>query len=625
MKKFVMTAVLVTGLAIAGSASAAFTYQGGILKSGQSWSQQAYDLQSCLVDLGVNAASNVDGYYGPITKAAVMAFQANHNATNSANIQVDGIIGPVTGPLYTVACADGMSDDDPDDDFDSSSDAEGQLTTFEEDAPEETTVDEGENDKGILNVSFEADDADQKVTRIDVDFQAADSTESDKPWDYFDEVSLVFDGDIVATMDADNSSDWDKTDASPDIYSMRFSGLDLMVEDEQEVQLEVAVSVLPNVDGGDEGQSWEIEIPTNGIRAVSPNGLSETYPSTALNEDFTVAGSDTGTLEWSQHADNPDAMAITLDASVDTNDILLAVYEMEADNQDILVEDILIETTITTSGTADQTSDMIQSFTLCIDGECDWTESGDTTADLTNRDHTFNNIDMVIDEGDTVKVEIYADFQPLDGTIVTDTDTIVVSIDASDTVAEQASGGDDGDSVTATGDITGETHAVFVDAPVITLESSTIVKTLACDGACATGEAERAEATFTFTVEAVGADIYLPDEYVEDADETDSTYGSGSTFFLDEHGGTEPTASALAETDDADTSTNGWKVLKGQTRTFVYKVTLTAGADGYQSVGMSSIEWSLTDVAGGNAATEDYTYSMQPDWETDSIYLEYTA
>ena len=493
-------------------------------------------------------------------------------------------------------------------------------------------MDEGTTLQEVLNVSFEADTADQKVTRVDVDFQAADSTESSKPWDYFKKVSLTLGGDVIATKTVTSSDAWDKTDeasVTDDTYTVRFSNLDFIIKNGAEAQLAVAVDVIDNVDGSDEGQSWEAAIPVNGIRAISPNGLTETYPTTQLDADFTVAGSDTGTLSWSQDSDNPDAMAITLDDAVDTNNVLLAVYNLEADNQDIFVEDILIETTITTSGTANQTSDLVQTFRAKVydaDGDlvATSTAAGSATADLTNIDHTFSNVDLTIPNGKTFTVKFYADFQPLDGTIVTDTDTIVLTMDASDTVAEQSSGGNNGDAVVATGDITGKTHAVFASAPLITLVSSTIAKTLACDGVCAAGEAERAEATVVFTVKAVEADVYVPDEFVEDIDETDTTYGSGSTYFLDEHSGTEPTPVALASSD-ASTSTNGWVVYKGQTKTFTYKVTLTALADGYQSVGMSSIEWGLTNQGGGNAANEDYTYSLQPDWETPSIYLEFTA
>ena len=578
------------------------------LKQGSSGSQ-VMALQACI-------GATADGAFGPMTKSAVMSFQASHGLT------ADGVVGPMTGAAVSSACASTTTTTTTTTTGGewTNGDGEGQLTSFEEDAPDETQVDEGDDDKVILNVSFEADDADQLITRVDLDFQAADSTESDKPWDYFKDVSILFNGDVVDTMDADSSSDWDKTDATPDIYSMRFSGLELIVEDGDEAQIEVAVSVLDNVDGSDEGQSWEAAIPVNGIRAVSPNGYSETYPTAALNEDFTVAGSDTGTLQFAESEDNPDAMALSLDDTVDTNDVLLAVYNVEADNQDILIEDLSIAVDITETGTATVMSQIVQSFTLVIDGE-EYAESSLTGA--LDGDIVFNNIDFTLDDGDDVDFEIYADFQPLDGTIVVAGDTIAIDIDASDTVAEQASGGNDGDTVTPTGDIAGEDHAYFVDAPEITHVSSTITKTLACDGACASGEKERAEAVITYKVHAVDADIYLPDELAEDADETDTTYGTGSTYYLDEHGGTEPTAVAVLTSTDAETDANGWVVRKGQTKTFKANVTITAAADGYQSVGMSSIEWALTSTAGGSAT--DYTYSLQPDWETDLIYLEMTA
>jgi len=601
-----------------GSTGSAYTPAGFTLRVGSTGSAVSA-LQTALNSFG-GAALVVDGSYGPATKAAVMSFQA------SKGLVADGIAGPLTQGALQTASAGSGSDDDSDDDFgDSSSGAEGQLTSFEEDAPDVTEVDEGQNDKEVINVSFEADDADQKITRVDVDFQAADSTESDKPWDYFDEVSLLFEGEIIATRDADSSSDWDKTEESTtyDTWSMRFSGLDLMIEEDEEVQLGVAVSVLTNVDGNDEGQSWEVAIPVNGIRAVSPNGLSETYPTSELNEDFTVAGSDTGTLKFSQSADNPDAMALSLDDTVDTDDVLLAVYRMEADNQDIFLEDLLIYVDITETGTATTMNQIVETFYLVIDGKT-YAESASTSA--LDADITFNNVDYTIEDGDIVEFEIRADFQPLDGTIVVAGDTIAIDIDASDVIAEQASGGDAGDSITPTGDIAGNDHAYFTDAPIITLVSSTITKTLACDGICASGEAERAEAVIKYTVEApAGQDIYLPDEFAQDTDETDTTYGTGSTFYVDETGSANTaTASLLATSDSAaETDTNGWVVRAGQKAEFTASVTVTANADGYYAVGMTSIEWATSSTAGGSAT--DYTYSMYPDWETDSVYLEMTA
>ncbi len=650
LKKFLIGTFAVAVLAFAMVASAAYDFGTTTLRVG-STGEAVMNVQTVV-------GASVDGKFGPMTKAKVMAWQSNNGlvadgavgpmtkaAMNGTSVvtstcpagQFDPMTGLACGEVSTlpagcmagyafsattgVACVAGTVPADTT----FTGDGEGKLTSFEENAPEVTEASENGVDEEVLNVSFDADNADQKITRIDVDFQAEDSTQSDKPWDYFTEVSLVFNGSVVATADAASSSDWDRTDetTSYDTWSIRFSNLDLVIKDNATANLAVAVSSLSNVDGNDEGQSWEVAIPTNGIRAISPNGLSETYPTTELNEDFTVAGSDAGTLVWSTNADNPDAKAISLDATVDTNGVVLALYDVEADNQDILVEDVVIEVTGTTTGTANQVSDFVQTFHLYADGDLVSSESASTATDIDDVEITFSNVNFTVEDGKTVTFKVTADFQPLDGTIVKAADTFKVNIDASDTVAEQASGGNTGDSITVTGDITGQVHALFVDAPEIALVSAVLTKTLACDGVCAGGEAERAEAVITYTVKAVGADVYLPDELVEDADESDTTYGTGSTYFLKEGAGTEPTATALLTTTNASTDTNGWVVRKGETKTFKAYVTITAAADGYQSVGMSSIEWNATSVAGGSA--KDYTYSMQPDWTTNSIYLEFTA
>ena len=128
MKKFVTTVAVVGLLAFAGSANAAaYVYTGGLLKVGSAGTS-VYNLQACLAELGNNPHSNIDGVYGNITKAAVMSFQADKGAG------VDGVIGPVTGPLYTAACAADMDDNNDNDvaeasDFDTTGGEEGEIVS----------------------------------------------------------------------------------------------------------------------------------------------------------------------------------------------------------------------------------------------------------------------------------------------------------------------------------------------------------------------------------------------------------------------------------------------------------------------------------------------------------------
>ena len=97
MKKFILGAALV-GFASVATSAYAFTYTSGLIKVG-SRGAQVSELQTCMNALG-HSTGVVDGIFGTNTKAGVMSFQA------SKGVAADGVIGPVTGPLYTSACAD---------------------------------------------------------------------------------------------------------------------------------------------------------------------------------------------------------------------------------------------------------------------------------------------------------------------------------------------------------------------------------------------------------------------------------------------------------------------------------------------------------------------------------------
>lgn len=74
-----------------------WTYNEPFIRVGSSGSQVTA-LQECLARLGNNPSSNIDGKFGPITRKAVMEFQA------SKGLKIDGIIGNQTGPVYEKAC-----------------------------------------------------------------------------------------------------------------------------------------------------------------------------------------------------------------------------------------------------------------------------------------------------------------------------------------------------------------------------------------------------------------------------------------------------------------------------------------------------------------------------------------
>lgn len=498
------------------------------------------------------------------------------------------------------------------------SSGEGKLITFTENAPDVTDVKEGEVAKKVLNVSFEADLADQTITRVDVDFQAADSTQSDKPWKYMKEVSLVYDGTTVATVAGDVEASYSRTDETEtyDTWTVRFSNLNLVVKDGVKSKLEVAVTALANVDGSDEGQSWEAAIPANGIRAVSPNGLTETYPATEIGTDFTFAASGTAALTFSTSAKDPLSGIVFVDDVDDTSNVLLFAYKGKATNGPVFIDDSLIEVdAIVTTGTGDQVSDFVQTFYLYADGVKVGTASAPTAVDITDVDVTFSNINLTIAKDKTVEFEVRADLQPLDGTIVVAGDKITMTLDASDVVTEYAEGAKKGDTITPTGDTTGTAQYMYVNAPKITLVS---VANGPVNIAQVENTTDSVDVTMVFNVEAVGVDIYIDGTVTEDGDGTYAA-GQGISYYItradtgaDAAALTTPAASLTSTATSAANTT--WKVTAGTTKQFTFGVnvanTLTSDAanDALQfQTAIKSIGWDTSAIA---ATANNYIFSL---------------
>jgi hypothetical protein len=236
-------------------------YAGGLIKMGSTGSQ-VKDLQTCLADMGVNDAKNIDGIFGAKTKAAVMAFQA------SKAVKVDGVIGPVTGPLYTTACAADMADDEVDADaFDGTGGDEASLEDF--DLSDEKDAEEGKS-MHIATIEFDVEDGDVMIERLDLSFFPSATPTEDEPWEAFDTLTLMADGDEIGEMDIDDEDDWQEenyTDAgvvgvynsgTDSAYVFRVNGLEYIVKDGDMAEIEVYLTSNNSVDDAGTDANWAV-------------------------------------------------------------------------------------------------------------------------------------------------------------------------------------------------------------------------------------------------------------------------------------------------------------------------------------------------------------------------------
>ena len=617
MKKFVITGAVALALAFSGFASNAqaqtveeqiaalmaqiaalqggssssstpFTWNGTLIKQG-SRGTQVSDLQACMNALGFSTGV-VDGIYGPMTYAGITAFQA------SKGYAVDGIVGPQTAPGFEMACNGNMNDDNGDDNGDNGTvddGTEGSVDNYDLGSADETEALEGEEEVEIYAVDVElADDGDLLLERVDVWFSQT-ATAEDNPWDYFKEVHLLVDGDVVASEDADSSSDWsDKatgnlTTASTDNeYRMRFSGLDSVFSSDDTTTVSVAVTMVNTIDSNDQDAVWVVGIDSDsGFRWVDGTGFIFTEGDTGLEDSFTVGNEETASIDISLSSDNPDPQVLEVDDNSDTNDVTVSIYNVEeSQGVDVNITEIDVDLTVADpSGGVDLTGSgagaIIKRAHLVVDGDVIGTEtvtSTDTfannTGDSVVETITFDNLDWDLDADDDMDVEVVLDFKDTNDSARYDNGTTVTVTDFEITELEDANGNDEGDITTLTFTTDSETHEVRDEGIMVEFVGSSYVKT----PSETTGINETVEFTLEFDVTAFGDDMWV-----------DQTCAVGTT-------GTDVDAIEVSLDNDADGSsttctdvdstgdegTNGFEVKEGQTETFTVTILGNGGEAG---------------------------------------------
>lgn len=413
-------------------------------------------LQQFLIARGYAIPAGATGYFGTQTQAALASYQAANGINPPA-----GYFGPITRghinaltPSPTTPTPTTPSDDD--DDFEG--DEEGYLDDFE-DISSLSNEEVGEDETAeVLGVEFEAVDADQMISRVTVEIDTPSG--NDDLEDFIEEVVIMLDGEELDSMDIDDAS----YSRNADRYTFRFTNLDGIVDEGDIGELTVAVTAVSNIDSDDEGDSWTIRIPADGIRAVSPNGVDDTYDSAAHSTTFTVETFAAATdleLSVTEGDDNPEEGVVAIDDEGD--EIVLLQFALTAEDSDITIFDLPFDLT----STGGDVEDLIDELMLEWDGD-DASENV-ANGNSTSQTVTFDDLDIELSEGDTVEFTLIgrsATSSPSGATLSADLDT--ANIDAEDQTGEDIAAAD------IDGTANGETQHLFNVVPEIEVLSTDI-------------------------------------------------------------------------------------------------------------------------------------------------------
>jgi hypothetical protein len=640
----ILGAVFVGAMALAiVPAEASYTHT-GLLKMGMT-SSQVMSLQQTLNGGGFLVATTGAGspgmesnYFGAKTKAAVMAFQSAKGLT------VDGIVGAQSGTAlaamtgvstsypsgctstsgfstttglscsstgsYPAGCTStsgyssttGAKCDSSTTETPSTSTGtdEGELKNFDSVSADENSFSEDEEVE-LYAFEMEADGSDMMVSRVDIYMGQTTTAESNNADDYFDSAALLVDGEEVANLDV---SDWDEedydqtADTDNDEFRLRFA-TDFTVDDGDTAKLTVVFTTANNIDTADsDNATWQIDLATDSVRAEDEAGFSDEYGS---SNEVTVAVDEvtSGDLDVSLNSENPDAQAVEVDATDDTNGVEVLAFDLEANDGDVDVTDIRV--TIDDVGTLTDVDSVVNTLHLFMNGDEIASESVPATAGQTEVITFDVDGDVLIEDGDTAEFTVEADINNLDGGDFDGGDGIVLSFTSLDAEDEA------GDNVEADGTAVGENFSFFVDGIAAKFVSATAVAT---PSGVATVD-DNGTFTIVFDVTAFGSDVYVDATAI--ADET----GGIAPGYQDIDASTTSVAAGVIDCSGCDTAANTTlKVSEGTTERFTVTIA-GSGADVFASASLTSILYALTPIAG------DTLYAVDMgDFKTTSVWLD---
>jgi peptidoglycan hydrolase-like protein with peptidoglycan-binding domain len=633
MKKILIAGVVALSLAVSATASAAFTRN---LTVGSQGTDVA-ELQSWLISKGysipsISSGAVAPGYFGAQTKTALTAYQAANG------IPATGFFGPLTmasvnaggsvaggsgscpagfncSPVNTTpTCPVGFVcspigggtpvQGSTLEGTDGTIEAVNELSQYNNEE-----VGDGESDVKVVGFEIEtSNDGDVllRSIKLAIDPSGNGAGDSDHLDDYIDAVTVWMGDKEIGSA---NASDFDE--GSTDIYTktITLSGSPIVEADSVE-KFYITVDAVNNLDSGDiDSDSWTVDI--DNIRYEDGSGVVTTLAEADFGGDtfnvpisfvsFSTAANTE--LKVSKDSSSPEDGIVVVDEDDDTDGVVLLVGEIEIEGtSDVTIDELPI--TLTTNG--DSVGAVTGTLVLKIDGE-EYTESvGLTTVQAGTV--TFDNLDLVIEGGDTVTFTVEADINDTNNTGVTATDFdegdyLIASLTSTnrDNIDAENEEGDQLDtSSERSGTATGEAQEFRTQGIGLTLVSTA---TDATTGTSANDDIGLF--TIKYKVTAIGDTIYV----------SSLATSAGVTYTVDKSGTATTSNSitgAIVNNDDTTlTATGNYEIEEGESETFTLSVAVPLGAQGTSGqyrLALTGVKWDTSDDT-----SLDNTYSSALD------------
>jgi len=446
-------------------------------------------------------AGGSTGYFGPITKAAVAAWQAANGVAPAV-----GYFGPISQAKYSsVAGSTTTGGTTTSSAGITTPGVEGTITASKDPSPASgTKVYEAGSKVGVLGIKLTAKLSDIKVERVKLQLSAGTSGNSDQQ--FYTKIAdrlYVMDGStVLASVDLDSST----VVKESSLYYITVTGINFLVPKDATKVLTIAVDPKTSWDSAFDGDSWTVTVPVNGVRGMDGASINQYSPATAFNNSFTSAADvvDSAALAVSLASASPATSQVIANQGSSNNEyggLTLAAFNFAASKDNVKVTDLVVDivrgggnnvATATTAYIYDG-SDLIGSATVAgtlatamsaTFSSIDWTVPADTTRTLTFK-------------VDVASAALAADTLAADIGVTTTSGASVVVENS------------EGSAVTETGSAQGRTITIRKVGPEVSLVS----KSIATNGVPQTGSSPNSTSTLTATfnvkIKAVGGTLTL--------------------------------------------------------------------------------------------------------------------